>query len=294
MLYRFATLVLIGLPVVMVSIGVLFLLTACSIGEYSSRHSADAQSSLDSFETHVHPLFKTMRCNSCHFINETNPSHPPEFADEDIAIAHAAAEQRVNFNDIESSKFVTKQQNAHGCEKSSGECGENAAKLIIALTTWRASRDSSAEESLSFSDEKDADQDKTEANYANHELKFAITQLIDNIQGNVTLKVTASKNMTTKILTLKNFKISTTDKPIFLGGLLAKRNGMASTDRSKMRVCAIVKPVDDDKILTQFSEMVFALADGDSSPNMIAFGLNNLRVATDSDECDDDVPAQGN
>lgn len=301
MLHRLASLVLIGLHVVMVSIGVLFLLTGCAMGEYSSRHSADAQSSLDSFETHVHPLFKTMRCNGCHIINEER-TNPPAFADADIAIAHAAAEQKVNFNDIESSKLVTRQQTkeGHNCDKISGECDENAEKLIIALTTWQASRDSSAEESLSYTVEKDADKGET-VDYANRELRFPINELIDNNSGNVTLKVTVSKSMQTKILTLKNFKISTTDEPIYLGGLLVKRNGTDYTDRTKMRICALVKPVDDDKILTQFGELAIVFSDEDSSTNMIALGLNNIRVATASDECEgktinsdaDDASAQG-
>ena len=272
---------------VMVSIGVLlFLFTACSVGVYSSRHSADAQSSLDSFKTHVHPLFTEMQCANCHISDEDAAGNGAAFADEDIAIAHTAAlaNQRVNFNDIESSKLVTRQQGAHNCNKPSGECEENANKLITALTKWQASRDSSAEESLIFTHEKDADQNKEE-DYTNHELEFAINSLIGTAKGNVTLKVTASKSMRAKILTLKNFKISTTDDSIFLGGLLAKRNGMPSTDYSKKRVCALVEPGGDDKILTQFSEIVFSLADEDSSPNMIAFGLNNLRVATDNDEC---------
>ena len=287
MLRQLASLVLIDLHVVMVSIGVLFLLAGCSMGEYSSRHSADAQSSLDSFRTHVHPEFTAMRCNGCHIIKD-DPPRLPAFADADIAIAHAAAEQIVNFNDVESSKFVTKQKSrlGHNCDKPSGECDANAQKLITALTAWKASRDSSAEESLLFTDEKDADQGET-GDYTDHELKFAINKLIGtDTSGNVTLEVTVSKSAQLETLTLTNFKLSTTDEPIFLGGLGAKRNGRVSTDDTKKRICALVKPdEDDDTILTQFGEIVFTFAEGDSSPNIIALGLKNLRVATASDKC---------
>ena len=286
MLRQLAPLVLIDLHVVMVSIGVL--LTACSIVEYSSRHSADAKSSLESFQTYVHPEFVKMRCDGCHIRKDDDPPRLPEFADKDIAIAHAAAEQIVNFNDIESSTFVTKQKstNGHNCNKTSGECDANAQKLITALTAWQASRDSSAEESYLFTKEINADNGKT-GDYTNRVLRFAINELIDNIEGNVTLKVTASKSTRLKTLTLTNFKLSTTDKPIFLGGLIAKHNGIVSTDESKDRICALVKPdEDDDTILTQYHSMVITLVEGDSSPNMIALGLKNLRVATASDECD--------
>ena len=270
---------------VMVSIGGLLLLTACPIEHISSRHSADAQASIDLFKTQVHPLFEEMKCSGCHTSKGIGNG---EFADEDIEIAHEAAlaESRVDFSDIKNSLLVTRQvPSNHNCDKTSGECAQNAEKLIAALTKWQESRDSATDKSLLLTDEEDADQDET-GDYTDHILKFAINKLIDaNARGNVTLEVTASKNTAANLLTLKNFKLSTTHDHIFLGGLRAKRNGKYSSDLTKMRVCILVKAA-SDKSLTQFGEISFSLEDGDSSPNMIAFGLKDLRVATSDDECE--------
>ena len=280
-----ATLPLQTIYLVMVSIGGLLLLTACPIEHISSRHSADAQASIDLFKTHVHPLFKGMKCAGCH--NLTGGAKGDPFADEDIATAHKSAETKVDFADIKNSILVTRQvPSSHNCNEDNRECAENADKLIAALTKWQEGRDSSSSKSLLLTDEKDADQGET-GDYTDHKLQFAIDNLMNsNASGNVTLEVTASKNSSAKLLTLKNFKLSTTDDHIFLGGLRAKRNGKYSSDLTKMRVCALVKAASDKKSLAKFGEISFSLDDGDSSPNMIAFGLKDLRVATSDDECE--------
>ncbi len=280
-----ATLPLQTIYMVMVSIGGLLLLTACTIEHISSRHSADAQASLDLFKTHVHPLLTEMKCAGCHTSKGNG-----EFADEDIEIAHTAAlaESRVDFSDIKNSLLVTRQvPSNHNCDKTSGECDKNAEKLIAALIKWQESRDSDAGKSLLLTDEKDADQGET-GDYTDHKLQFAIDKLMNsNASGNVTLEVTASKSSSANLLTLKNFKLNTTADHIFLGGFRAKRNGKYSSDLSKMRVCTLAKPSSEKKT-TEFSkiEISFSLEDGDSSPNMIAFGLKDLRVATSDDECE--------
>ena len=245
---------------VMVSIGVSFS-SACDVDVITSRHSADAQASLDLFKKHVHPLFEEMRCASCHI---SKSSGVGAFADEDIAIAHTAAlaNQRVDFSDIENSKLVIQQDTSkHNCDKDSGECANNAEKLIAALTKWQESRDSAAEKSLRFTVERDADKDadKDATGAYEHELAFALNDLIDaktSKVGNVTLRVTASKDTSVNLLTLKDFKISTTYEPIFLGGLIAKRNGKLSSNRGMMRVCALVETSSDDKHLTQFGVII--------------------------------------
>ena len=279
-----ATLPLQTIYMVMVSIGGLLLLTACPVEHISSRHSADAQASLDLFKTQVHPLFKEMKCSGCH---TSKGSGNGAFADDDIETAHESAETKVDFSDIENSALVTQQvPSNHKCNEDSGECAKNAEKLIAALIKWQEGRDSATVKSLLLTDEEDADQDET-GDYTDQILKFAINKLIDaNARGNVTLEVTASKNTAVNLLTLKNFKLSTTHDHIFLGGLRAKRNGKYSSDLTKMRVCALVKAASDKKSLTKFGEITFSLEDGDSSPNMIAFGLKDLRVATSDDECE--------
>ncbi len=280
-----------ALELVMVSIGSLFLLTACPIDPLSSRHSAEAQASLDLFETHVHPLFAEMGCQGCH--NKTGIARGHPFADDDIETAHEYAQTKVNFDDIKNSALVTRQvPGGHSCDQNSSECDDNAKKLIAALTKWQESRDQAAEKSLSLTSEKDADLDEP-GDYTEHRLKFSITKLIDadaDTIGSVILEVAVSKSMIAKTLQLNNFIIKTTNVPIFLGGLIAKRNGKDSSDRTKMRACALVKPSDDDQNLTQF-DTTFSLTEEDSSPNNISFGLKDLRVATSEDTCGDESVA---
>lgn len=274
-----------SLHVVIVSIW--WLLSACSVDAINSRirHSADAQASLDLFEKYVYPLFDERKCASCH--REDGMAKGHAFAAKKITTAHKAALRYVDFSDIENSGLVINSKDPkhkHSCDKASGECDENADKLIAALTKWQKSRNSNVEELLRYTEEKDADQGKT-GDYTNHKLKFSLNSLVEGGVGNVTLEITASKSTTTNLLTISDFKLTTTDKHIFLGGLRAKHNGKNSSDETKMRVCALVKP-SDNEVLTQFYGITFVLEDANSSPNNIAIGLKDLRVAKDNDKCE--------
>lgn len=277
------------LELVMVSIGGLFFLTACSVEYISSRRTIDAQASLDVFKTHVHPVFKGRGCAGCHTSAGQAKGH--EFADEDIKKAHEKAKHPdyVDFSDIENSPLVIEAKNPkhkHGCDKAAGECDENAKQLIAALTKWQQSNDNAAEKNLRYTDAKDADQGKT-GDYTDHKLQFSLNKLLNNNDaGNVTLEVMASKTSASDLLTLNNFKLTTTDKSIFLGGLVAKRNNMPNSDRSFMRVCTFAKPLSETNA-RDFSNIKFrfSLANGDSSPNNISFGLKDLRIAKDDNKC---------
>lgn len=271
------------IAMVMVSIGGLLLLAACSVGVHSSRNSADAESSLASFEQDVHPLFEQMGCAGCHI---TGKSGNGAFADENISVAHEAAKQRVSFSDIENSKLVTKQtgESPHDC---SGEC---KTRLIAALTEWKKNSDSTAEESSSNTEAINADTagaENTDADQENytHILQFPITHRIDGstAHSSVILTVSATKSSTVNTLTLKDFKITTTHDKIFLGGLKAKRNEQYHHDNTTRHICALVEANSIGKPLP-FGEIVFSLGEV-STPNIIVFSLYGLRVATSSDTC---------
>ena len=272
------------LCMVMVSIGV-SLLSACDVHPITARvNSADAEASSNLFKKHVYPLFEEMNCSSCHHADGAAKGHP--FADEDIDVAYQSAKTKVDFNDIENSLFVTRQKEGrHNC---GSQCDDNAKQLIAALTEWQEGADSAVDD-WRFTDEKDADQDET-GDDSDYKLKFSINNLLaDNTAGSVILSVTVIKISTdnSNLLILEDFAISTTDKPIYIGGLRAKRNGKLHSDKSKDRVCALVEPSDEDAILKQYGEITFSLESDDTSTNKIAFGLLNFRVAKEHDECED-------
>ena len=273
---------LIATPLAMVSMGWLFL-SACDVDIINARKSLDAEASFDVFKTHVYPVFKARGCNSCHKAG----AHP--FAAVKIPDAYDKATEYVDFSDIENSPLVVESKNPnhkHGCSEASGECKENAEQLTEALQKWQASHISAEKDSLDFTIEKDADQGET-GDYNDHKLEFPLNHLIDTDEtGNVTLEVAVSKSTAAKLLILKNFKITTTDKPIYFKGLQPKRNGKLSADATKRRVCALVE-TSNKEILTQFSEINFTFEEGDSKPNKIAIGLIDLRIATSSDKCGD-------
>lgn len=265
--------------------GIGLFLSGCPLDTISTRRSIDAQASLASFEKHVYPLLQKMKCSSCHY--EAGEAKSKPFADSNTTVAHNSALKVVAFGDIENSALITRQRDGHQCDKNSGECDDNIEKLVEALTEWEKSR-AGKQSSYLLTAAKDADGNTST-------LEFSLEGLLTNPQGTVTLAVTVVKENSTRLLTLRNFKLTNPSDPIFIGGLKARRNGIDSAMQSLDRVCALIDKGADNKALPQYSEIVFSLSDGDEHPNKISIGLKDLRIATSEDKCaGEDIVADGN
>ena len=239
---------------------------SCNVPHISTRSAnanaeANPQASLALFEEHVHPLFKEMKCNTCHTSKGTGNG---AFADDDVSVAHEAAiaEDRVDFGDITSSKFITKQENAHNC---SGKCDSNVTKLTEALTIWQEERGGTSNTYAFTTKAIDPNPDNTN-DYDKEKITFALESLMEEDKvGRVTLAVEVSKSNSATLLTIDTFKLTTSDNTIFMKGIRAKRNGKLSTDQTLNRACVIAQPGDGSTDIKGASTL-FDLSNDTDSP----------------------------
>ena len=270
-----------------------FYFTACDVDFVDARpKSIDAQASLTHFQQHVHPLFTELGCSGCHIPGGKASGHL--FADPDINNAHKIALTKVNFGSLETSKLIERAKDGHhsNCDKASGECDDNAQKLIAALKKWHAGRGRAISNAI-ITDEKNINPDGSPT-YSSKEVSFVLNEYLRDVEGFVTLKMKADKQPKAdggKTLTFSNFELSSTDDSIYLKGLLAMRNGEPSPDQTLSRVCTLVVPLSDDQTKTELisaQSTSFTIAANDSEPDNIAFEIKELRVAKESDKCEED------
>ena len=97
----------------------------------------DKARSLEAFKTTLYPVLR-QNCSGCHSTENKlgSGAQAPLHADVDPALAHEYALTRVNFRDLQNSKFVVRMAiDRHNCFDQN--CALAAQKMLAAITAWR-------------------------------------------------------------------------------------------------------------------------------------------------------------
>jgi hypothetical protein len=98
----------------------------------------DKARSVKAFKETLYPLLR-QNCAGCHSTENTTGSgaQAPLHADVDVNLAHEYALTRVNFRDLENSKFVVRMAiDRHNCFDK--DCATAGKKMLAAITAWRS------------------------------------------------------------------------------------------------------------------------------------------------------------
>ena len=105
---------------------------------YTADMGFDKARSLKAFKETLYPLLR-QNCSGCHSTENKNGSgaQAPLHADVDVNLAHEYALTRVNFRDLENSKFVVRMAiDRHNCFDKN--CATAGQKMLEAITAWRS------------------------------------------------------------------------------------------------------------------------------------------------------------
>ena len=97
----------------------------------------DKAKSLKAFQETLYPVLRA-NCSGCHSTENKlgSGAQAPLHADVDVKLAHDYALTRVNFRDVENSKFVVRMAiDRHNCFAEN--CGVAAKQVLAAVTAWR-------------------------------------------------------------------------------------------------------------------------------------------------------------
>lgn len=100
---------------------------------FQDRELAECTDGIHAFSESVHPLV-TNNCSGCHDRRE-GTQNGPRFAVQDLAESYAMVSRYVNFDDLDSSIFVTKGGNQH-CSSYGINCGVDFAQIKEKLNAW--------------------------------------------------------------------------------------------------------------------------------------------------------------
>ena len=104
---------------------------------YTKEMGFDKARSLAAFKDNLYPLLRA-NCSGCHSTENKSGSggQAPLHSDVDANLAHEYALTRVNFRDLEESKFVVRMAiDRHNCFDIN--CGVARTKMLAAVTAWR-------------------------------------------------------------------------------------------------------------------------------------------------------------